>query len=61
MWLNISIEPYCLFLKLDMVKAELELYEEQCNGVSKKLQEATSSLKKINEDKEARERYCRGI
>lgn len=44
-----------------MVKAELELYEEQCNSVTKKLQEATSSLKKINEDREARERYCRGI
>ena len=44
-----------------MVKAELELYEEQCNSVTKKLQEATSSLKKINEDREARERYCRDI
>ena len=39
-----------------MVKAELELYEEQCNGVTKKLQEAAASLKKINEDKEARQR-----
>lgn len=41
-----------------MVKAELELYEEQCNGVTKKLQEATASLKKIDEEKEGRQR-CR--
>ena len=46
-------------LQLDMVKAELELYEEQCNGVTKKLQEATGSLKKINEDKEAMQRCYR--
>ena len=42
-----------------MVKAELEMYEEQCNGVTKKLQETTASLQKINEDKEAMQR-CYG-
>lgn len=39
-----------------MVKAELELYEEQCNGVTKKLRETTASLQKINEDTEAMQR-----
>lgn len=42
-----------------MVKAELELYEEQCNGVTKKLQEATASLQKINDDQEAKQRCCK--
>ena len=42
-----------------MVKAELELYEEQCNGVAKKLKEATANLQKINEDKEAKQRCCK--
>lgn len=46
-------------LKLDMVKAELELYEEQCNSVAKKLQEATASLQKITEESEAKKR-CLG-
>ena len=41
-----------------MVKAELELYEEQCNGVTKKLQEATGNLKRISEEQEAMERCC---
>ena len=45
-------------LKLDMVKAELELYEEQCNGVTKKLQELTGNLTKINEEREAMQRCC---
>ena len=42
-----------------MVKAELDLYEEQYNGTVKKLQEAIANLQKVNDDKEAKQRCFR--
>jgi len=49
---------YVTTLQLTEAKTELDIYEEQCNGAMRKLQEAKAGLKKINEDQEKNKWYC---
>ena len=57
-WLTSHLLYYVTTLQLIEAKTELDIYEEQCNGAMRKLQEAKAGLKKMHEDLENNKRYC---